>query len=177
MPIAVFTSMWITSYFVLSIIGQKVLHTSELLTLLAALALAMTLGTFLIKARKRVGKMLSPDSLHEYITNTVFMYGTTEVAGLLYLASQSFKCIKNTTGRYDEYGGYEACGATIYPSMSISIMMVAALLYRLSILPLGAPGSEVSVEDLVSFRDLPPKLKFQMLALAVILCGNVFLFG
>ena len=132
----------------------------------------MAFAYFSLLARRKIGNF-SPKQLEEYVTGTVFLYGASQMTGIVYLSSQVNKCLAK-----HHYAGYDMrkeCGATIYPALSISLMIALGLLFKLAFAPLSA--STITLSELVKFKGLRVKQKAQMLALFYIGFGNLFLFG
>ena len=121
---------------------------------------------FILKARKRIARTLTPSQLQDFVVGSVLVYGGMKLSGLLYLSAQGLKCVG---------GAAQSCTATTFPVLSISFMIVLILIYRLAILPLTTTtpsGSQIG-----AFKDLKLKTKVSMLGLLLAGAGNTFLFA
>ena len=121
---------------------------------------------FLLQARKRIARSLSPKQLQDYVVGSVLIYGILKLAGLLYLTAQGFKCFQ---------GGAESCSATTYPIVSISFMMFVILLYKLAIFPLTT--TITSCPQLGALLNIKLKTRASMYGMLVASAGNCFLFS
>ena len=131
-----------------------------------ALVVGWIIAFFLLQARKRIARSLTPSQLQDFVVNSVLIYGGMKLSGLLYLTAQGYKCLE---------GDAKYCSATTLPVMSISIMIGMILVYRLAISPLTtAPTTRSQVG---SFKNITMKNRASMLGLLVAGAGNCYLFS
>ena len=111
---------------------------------------------FLLQARKRIARSLTPNQLQDFVVGSVLIYGGMKLSGLLYLTAQGYKCLQEDV---------KYCSATTVPVMSISFMICMILVYRLAILPLATAATTRS--QVGSFRNITMKNRASMLGLLV----------
>ena len=130
------------------------------------LVVAWIIAFFLLQARKRTARSLTPNQLQDFVVGSVLIYGGMKLSGLLYLTAQGYKFLQEDAG---------GCSATTVPVLSISFMILMVLVYRLAILPLAtAPTTRSQVG---SFKNITMKNRASMLGVLVAGGGNIFLFS
>ena len=122
---------------------------------------------FVFQVRKKIGRTLSPKQLQDYVVGSVLIYGgVMKLSGLVYLTAQGLKCLG---------GGAETCTAITYPVVSISLMIITILFYRLAILPLSTTTTTGS--QLGSLKRIKRKTKASMFGMMVVGFANTLLFS
>ena len=121
---------------------------------------------FILQARKRIARTLTPKQLQDFVVGSVLIYGILKLAGLLYLTAQGYKCLA---------GGAESCAATTYPVLSISLMMFVIILYKLAIAPLTT--TITSGPQVGALINIKLKTRASMYGMMVAGAGNLFLFS
>ena len=130
-----------------------------------ALVVAWIIVSFLLQARKRLARSLSPKQMEDFVVGSVLIYGSMKLFTLVYLTAQGYKCLG---------GGANYCTATTLPVLSISFMIFIVLIYRLAILPLTtAPITRSQVGSL----NISLKNRASMLGILFAGLGNTFLFS
>ena len=134
----------------------------------AGIVLVVTwiISYFLLQARKRLARSMTPKQLQDYVVGSVLIYGGMKLSGLVYLTAQGYECLQADAG---------SCLATTFPVLSISLMILMVLVYRLAILPLVT--APINRSQVGSLRNITMKNRASILGILVAGAGNTFLFS